>query len=117
MDTTGIAVEDTIKDIPFYLNFEQHSPEVIELPLRSIRKGEQVTKTIHALFFIRLNLISATLSSESEKQKPTLSVIILNGCHIDVYYCGVSFLFLRFFTRRQITVSAGRTVLRLNVIP
>lgn len=54
MDTTGIAVEDTIKDIPFYLNFEQHSSEFVELPLRPIRKGEQVTKTIHALFLLDL---------------------------------------------------------------
>ncbi len=28
--------------LPFGLNFERHSPEVVELPLRSIRKGDKV---------------------------------------------------------------------------
>lgn len=28
--------------LPFGLNFERHSPEVVELPLRPIRKGDKV---------------------------------------------------------------------------
>ena len=28
--------------LPFGLNFERHSPEVVELPLRPVRKGDKV---------------------------------------------------------------------------
>jgi adenine-specific DNA-methyltransferase len=28
--------------LPFGLNFERHSPEAVELPLRPIRKGDKV---------------------------------------------------------------------------
>ena len=28
--------------LPFGLNFERHSPEAVELPLRAVRKGDKV---------------------------------------------------------------------------
>lgn len=33
--------------LPFGLNFERHSPEAVELPLRPIRKGDKVRVLSH----------------------------------------------------------------------
>lgn len=91
--------------LPFGLNFERHSPEVVELPLRPIRKGDKVrvlpargsikkgdqrlwhVKTIHrAKHVADLELIGA---AEAETQSAGLDDLVVVAEFRDTIYPGL----------------------------
>jgi adenine-specific DNA-methyltransferase len=93
--------------LPFGLNFERHRPEAVELPQRSIRKGDKVrvlpkrgsmkkgdqrlwqVKTIHTADDIRVADLELLGATEVETQSEALDDLVVVAEFRDIIYPGL----------------------------
>lgn len=69
--------------LPFGLNFERHSPEVVELPLRPIRKGDKV-RMLLPRGSVKKGDERLWQVKEIQKTKGLAVVVLLNAAHEEV---------------------------------